>query len=40
MRVILREGHEHSPTNRKPRECFCKLTLCEIGQDHGEITCA
>lgn len=34
--VILREGHEHSPTSRKPRECFCKPTLREIGQDHGE----
>lgn len=34
--VILREGHEHSPTSRKPRECFCKPTLREIGRDHGE----
>lgn len=34
--MILREGHEHSPTSRKPRECFCKPTLREIGQDHGE----
>jgi hypothetical protein len=34
--VILREGHEHSPTSRKPRECFCKPTLREIGQDQGE----
>lgn len=34
--VILREGHEHSPTSRRPRECFCKPTLREIGQDHGE----
>jgi hypothetical protein len=34
--VILREGFEHSPTSRKPRECFCKPTLRDIGQDHGE----
>jgi hypothetical protein len=34
--VILREGFEHSPTSRKPRECFCKPTLREIGQEHGE----
>lgn len=34
--VILREGLEHSPTSRKPRECFCRPTLREIGQDHGE----
>jgi len=34
--VILRDGHEHSPTSRKPRECFCKPTLREIGQAYGE----
>ncbi|TPJ70475.1 hypothetical protein FJ959_22275 [Mesorhizobium sp. B2-2-4] len=34
--VILREGFEHSPTSRKPFECFCKPTLREIGQEHGE----
>lgn len=34
--VILREGFEHSPTSRKPRECFCKPTLREIGHQHGE----
>lgn len=34
--VILRDGREHSPTSRKPRECFCKPTLKEIGQEHGE----
>lgn len=34
--VILRDGHEHSPSARKPRECFCKPTLREIGKAHGE----
>ncbi|MGS1095856.1 hypothetical protein ACVCNR_14860 [Aquamicrobium terrae] len=34
--VILREAHDHSPTSRKPRECFCKPTLREIGRAHGE----
>ncbi len=34
--VILREGSEHSPTSRKPRECFCKPTLRDIGREHGE----
>jgi len=34
--VILRDGREHSPTSRKPRECFCKPTLREIGREHGE----
>jgi hypothetical protein len=34
--VILREGPEHTPTSRKLRECFCKPTLREIGQDHGK----
>ncbi|TWG90339.1 hypothetical protein L598_000700000960 [Mesorhizobium sp. J18] len=34
--VILRDSHEHSPTSRRPRECFCKPTLREIGREHGE----
>jgi hypothetical protein len=34
--VILRDGREHSPTSRKPRECYCKPTLREIGRKHGE----
>ena len=34
--VILRDAHEHSPTSRRPRECFCKPTLREIGQEHGQ----
>lgn len=34
--VILRDAHDHSPTSRKPRECFCKPTLREIGRAHGE----
>lgn len=33
--VILREAHDHSPTSRRPRECFCKPTLREIGRAHG-----
>lgn len=34
--VILREAHDHSPTSRKPRECFCKPTVRRIGRAHGE----
>ena len=34
--VILRDSFDHSPTSRKPRECFCKPTLREIGREHGE----
>lgn len=33
--VVLREAHDHSPTSRKPRECFCKPTLREIGRANG-----
>lgn len=34
--VTLRASCDHSPTSRKPRECFCKPTLREIGREHGE----
>lgn len=34
--VILRDWRHHSPTSRKGRECFCKPTVREIGQRHGE----
>lgn len=34
--VILRNGVEHSPTSRKPMECYCKDTLRVIGREHGE----
>lgn len=34
--VILRNGIDHSPTSRKPRECYCKDTLRGIGREHGE----
>ncbi len=34
--VILRASCDHSPTSRRPRECFCKPTLREIGREHGE----
>ncbi|MCJ8518995.1 hypothetical protein ABID21_001901 [Pseudorhizobium tarimense] len=34
--VRLFDGHLHSPTSRKPFECFCKPTVREIGRDHGE----
>ena len=34
--VILRDGHLHSPTSRKPFECYCKPTVRYIGQQHGE----
>jgi hypothetical protein len=34
--VKLFDGHKHSPTSRKAFECYCKPTVREIGQDHGE----
>jgi hypothetical protein len=34
--VILRDGHLHSPTSRKPFECYCKPTVRDIGREHGE----
>ena len=34
--VRLFDGHLHSPTSRKPFECYCKPTVREIGRDHGE----
>lgn len=34
--VKLFDGHKHSPTSRRPYECFCKPTVREIGQAHGE----
>jgi hypothetical protein len=34
--VKLFDGHLHSPTSRKPFECYCKPTVREIGKDHGE----
>lgn len=34
--VILRDGHLHSPTSRKPYECFCKPTVRAIGKEYGE----
>jgi hypothetical protein len=34
--VILRDGDEHSPTSRRPRECYCKPTVRRIGRRHGE----
>ena len=34
--VELHDGHEHSPTSRRPRDCYCKPTLRTIGQAHGE----
>lgn len=34
--VRLFDGRLHSPTSRKPMECFCKPTVREIGKDHGE----
>ncbi|ARO24764.1 hypothetical protein TAL182_CH03019 [Rhizobium sp. TAL182] len=34
--VKLFDGHLHSPTSRKPFECYCKPTVREIGADHGE----
>lgn len=34
--VRLYDGHLHSPTSRKPSECFCKPTVRDIGREHGE----
>jgi len=34
--VKLFDGHLHSPTSRKPFECYCKPTVREIGRDYGE----
>jgi hypothetical protein len=34
--VKLFDGHLHSPTSRKPFECYCKPTVREIGTVHGE----
>ena len=34
--VILRDGDEHSPTSRRPFECYCKPTLKAIVREHGE----
>ena len=34
--VVLRDSFEHSPTSRKPKECFCKPTLRKIGRQYGE----
>jgi hypothetical protein len=34
--VKLFDGHLHSPTSRKPFECYCKPTVREIGREQGE----
>ncbi len=34
--VKLFDGHLHSPTSRKPFECYCKPTVREIGRENGE----
>ncbi len=34
--VKLFDGHLHSPTSRKPFECYCKPTVRDIGRDQGE----
>ena len=34
--VKLFEAFEHSPTSRKAFECYCKPSMREIGQTHGE----
>lgn len=34
--VKLFDGHLHSPTSRKPLECYCKPTVREIGRECGE----
>jgi hypothetical protein len=34
--VVLKEWQHHSPTSRRPRECYCKPTVREIGRRYGE----
>lgn len=34
--VRLKDAHLHSPASRRPRECYCKPTVREIGARHGE----
>ncbi|MCK8779066.1 hypothetical protein M0654_03610 [Rhizobium sp. NTR19] len=34
--VRLRDASEHSPASRRPGDCFCKPTIREIGESHGE----
>jgi hypothetical protein len=34
--IVLRDASDHSPTSIRPRHCFCKPTLRQIGQTHGE----
>ena len=34
--VKLFDGAKHSPTSRRPYECFCKPTVRDIGREHGE----
>lgn len=34
--VKLYDGFLHSPTSRKPSDCYCKPTLKEIGEEQGE----
>jgi hypothetical protein len=34
--VKLLGWRDHSPTSRRPRECFCKPTMRDIGRRHGE----
>ena len=32
----LKDARLHSPTSRRPGECYCKPTVREIGARHGE----
>lgn len=34
--VRLKDASEHSPASRRPGDCFCKPTVREIGEQHGE----
>ncbi|UIK05024.1 hypothetical protein [Neorhizobium galegae] len=34
--VRLRDASEHSTASRRPGDCFCKPTIREIGDNHGE----
>jgi hypothetical protein len=34
--VRLYDGRQHSPTSRRPFDCFCKATVRDICRHHGE----
>lgn len=34
--VRLYNGHLHSPTSRRPMDCYCKNAVRHVGQEYGE----